>query len=71
MFGRELNEQYLNNLYEDLQKEQMTLMTDMKTDTSTEKEKDITKQLTLLNTLMLNIMRLRNLKKQISQKINS
>ena len=51
--------------------EQMTLMTDMKSGTSTEKEKDITKQLSLLNTLMLNTMRLRNLKKQILQKINS
>jgi hypothetical protein len=71
MFGREINEQYLNNLYEDFHKEQMTLMTDIKTGTSTDKEKDITKQLTLLNTLMLNTMKLRNIKKQILQKINS
>jgi hypothetical protein len=71
MFGREINEQYLNNLYEDFQKEQMTLMTDIKTGTAPDKEKDITKQLTLLNTLMLNTMKLRNIKKQILQKINS
>lgn len=71
MFGREINEQFLNNLYEDFHKEQMTLMTDIKTGTSTDKEKDITKQLTLLNTLMLNTMKLRNIKKQILQKINS
>lgn len=70
MYGR-ITEQILNQLYDDLQKEQMILMNDIKTGTSLEKEKDITKQVTILNTLMLHTMKLRSLKKAISQKINS
>jgi hypothetical protein len=70
----DMNEQYLEKLYEDLSKEQMKLLNEMKNckgqaeDTS--KEKDIQKQLTLYNTLMINTLRLRNLKRQIGLKMN-
>jgi hypothetical protein len=66
----DINEQYLNRLYEDLAKEQMKLMGDMKTGCDTDKEKQIHKQLTFINTLMINTLRLRNLKKTILEKIN-
>ena len=70
----DMNEQYLEKLYDDLSKEQMRLLNDMKNckgqveDVS--KEKDIQKQLTLYNTLMINTLRLRNLKRQIGLKMN-
>jgi len=66
----DINEQYLNRLYEDLAKEQMKHMGDMKSGCETDKEKQIHKQLTILNTLMINTLRLRNLKKSILEKIN-
>jgi ribosomal protein L29 len=67
----DITEQYLNKVYEDLSKEQMKLMTDMKSGgNELQKERDITKQITLINTLTLGVMKLRNLRKQIAEKIN-
>lgn len=65
-----ITEQYLNRLYDDLQTEQQRLMHEMKNLKSEEegaadKEKDLTKQITMLNTLMINSLKFRNLKKQI------
>lgn len=67
----DITEQYLNKVYEDLFKEQMKLMADMKSGgNELQKDKDITKQITLINQLTLGVMRLRNLRKQIADKIN-
>jgi hypothetical protein len=69
----DLTEQYLDKLYDDLSKEQMRLMTDLKNCKDPEnnkKEKDIQKQLTFLNTLMINTLRFRNLKRDILLKAN-
>ena len=65
-----VNDQYLTKVYEDLQKEQMVLLNDMKTGIGEEKEKDVTRQLTQLNTLLMAILRFRNLRKSIAHKIN-
>ncbi len=59
-----ITEQYLNRFYEDLQKEQMTLMNDMKLGCDSEKERDITKQISLINTLLINSLRLRNVRQK-------
>jgi hypothetical protein len=64
-FSTDITEQYLNKVYEDLQKEQMKLMNDMKTGCDSVKEKDITKQITLINTINVAIMRLRNTRKKV------
>jgi len=65
----EMNEQYLNRCYDDFQREQMKLMNDFKNDAGIE-DKDIQKQITLLNTITINILRFRNLIKQIKEKKN-
>ena len=62
----DINEQYLNKVYEDLSREQMFLMNSMKTQTNNEKDKLITKQITQINTLMLSCLRLRNIRKELS-----
>lgn len=64
-FGNDITEQYLNKVYEDLQKEQFRLMNDMKTGVDNVKEKDITKQISLINTINLAVMRLRNVRKKV------
>jgi hypothetical protein len=66
----DITEQYLDRLYEDFQKEQMKLLQDIKTGCDKQKEKDNQKQFTFLNTLMITCLRLRNLKKQIREKID-
>lgn len=73
-FGCDLTEQYLNKVYEDLSKEHLRLMTDMKNGGESElkdKETDLVKQINLINNLMLNCMKLRNLKKKLQMKLNS
>jgi hypothetical protein len=66
-----ITEQYLNKIYEDLQKEQMTLMNKLKAGGETEMkdaEQDITKQISQMNAIMVGCMRLRNLRKRVQQK---
>jgi len=67
----DLTEQYLNKLYDDLQKEQMKILADIKSGGNEwAKERDNQKQFTYLNTLMMGTLRLRNLRKQIEQRVN-
>ena len=60
----DLTEQYLDKVYDDFHKEQMSLLHDIKTGYDGVKEKDNQKQFTLLNNLMINVLRLRNLRKK-------
>ena len=72
-FGNDITEQYLNKTYEDFSKEQMRLMNAMKNGGDLEekqKELDTQKQITMLNTLMINVLRFRNLRKAILLKGN-
>lgn len=64
---QELTEQSLNKMYDDLSKEQMKLLNDIKNEgAELSKDIQIQKQLSILNTLMMNTLRLRNIKKKIS-----
>lgn len=65
-----INEQYLNRVYEEFQREQMRLMTEFKNDAGKD-DKDIQKQITMLNSLTMSVLRFRNLKKAILDKKNS
>jgi hypothetical protein len=67
-----VTEQYLNKVYENLSQHQQHLMLSLKNLTADDmsKETDITKQLTLINTINVNVMRLRNLKRKIELKNN-
>ena len=60
----DINEAYLNKVYEDCQREQLRLMNDMKTGIDNEKQKSITKQISLMNTVMITCLRLRNIRNQ-------
>lgn len=68
-YNIEMTPQSLDRLYDELSKEQMRLMSEFKTDvSSSEIKKDLStqKQLTLINTIMISVLRLRNLKKVLS-----
>lgn len=60
-----MTENYLEQLYDSLSREHMRLMNELKKNDETVNEKDIQKQLTLLNTLMVGSIKLKNLKKKI------
>jgi len=66
----EISEQMLNRMYEDLQKEQMKLMNDIKTTNDVGREKETQKQITMINNININVLRLRNLRKQLAEKAN-
>ena len=67
--GNDLTEQSLNQIYDVISKEQMNHMNTIKTsnDIEEKREKSINRQLSLLNTIMLSVLRLRNLKKKEAQ----
>ena len=60
--NNDINEYYLNKVYEDFHKEQLKLMNDMKTGIDNEKQKAITKQISLMNTIMISCLRIRNIR---------
>lgn len=64
-FSNDITEQYINKVYEDLQKEQLKLMNDMKTGCDNVKERDITKQIGLINTINVALIRFRNIRKKV------
>jgi hypothetical protein len=66
----DITEQYLDKIYDDFHKEQMSLLQDIKTGCERVKEKDNQKQFTILNNLMINVLRLRNLRKQIKTRLD-
>lgn len=66
-FHNDINEQYLVKVYDDLQQYQLRLMNDVKTSNEMENEKkqnSITRQISLINSINMNIIKLRNLKKK-------
>lgn len=68
-FTTDITENYLSNIYENLQREQMTLMNSLKStdlEDAVSKEREITRQISLINTINLNVMRLRNARKKIN-----
>jgi hypothetical protein len=58
----DITEQYINQVYDNLQREQMKLMNDIKGNCDEEKSKNIQKQVTLINTINLNLLKLRNIR---------
>jgi arginine decarboxylase-like protein len=64
-FMNDITEQRLTKIYEDLQKEQTKLMNDMKSGTTEVKEKDLTKQISYINSICLNVIKLINLRKKV------
>ena len=65
MFHQGITIEYLNQMHNELSREHQNLIEEMKQTQSIEKEKVITKQLGYLNQLLLQILRFRNLKKQL------
>lgn len=68
----DITEQRLNEMYDAFAAEQMALTTLMRnrTDEGQEKEKTISKQLSLINTIMISILRLRNVRKDLAIKLS-
>ena len=67
--GTDLTEQSLNQIYDVFSKEQMNHMNTIKTsnDIEEKREKSINRQLSLLNTILISVLRLRNLRKKEAQ----
>ena len=64
--GNDLTETNLNQCYELFSKQQLSHMNTIKTSKEIEdkREKSLQKQLSLLNTILISILRLRNLQKK-------
>jgi hypothetical protein len=64
--NNDITEQYLNQTWENFSKEQMRLMSDIKSGKEESELQTIQKQLTQINAIMMGLMRLRNIKKKAS-----
>ncbi len=70
----ELTEQYLNQIYDNIMKEHLRLLNGIKNQTNEMekgKEKDNSAQISIVSKLMPLILKLRNIKRDIRNKINS
>ncbi len=56
---------YLNRLHNDLSKEQVNVVEGIKNTTSIEKEKSYTRQIAMLNQLIVLVLKFRNFKRQL------
>lgn len=63
----DITEQYLNQSWENFSREQMRLMGDIKSGKNEDDLQYIQKQLTQINSIMMGLMRLRNIKKKATQ----
>ena len=71
-FSNDINEQYLMKVYDDLSKESMSLMNSIKSNSpdlvdDEKKQTAITKQISLINSINMSLIRLRNLRKKAQQ----
>ena len=62
----DITEQYLENLYDTLHREQLKTLHDIKSGCSNVKSNDCNKQISLLTSIMVNVLKLRNLNRKIS-----
>lgn len=67
----DITEQFLDKLYDDLSKESSRILNDIKTDREDNKEVYQHQQFNIINTLMINSLKLRNLKKKIKNKLDN
>jgi len=67
----DITEQFLDKLYDDLSKESSRILNDIKTDKNDSKEVYQHQQFNIINSLMINALKLRNLKKKIKSKIDN
>ena len=67
----DITEQFLDKLYDDLSKESSRILNDIKTDKNDSKEVYQHQQFNILNSLMINSLKLRNLKKKIKNKMDN
>ena len=65
-FNADISEQYLMKVYDDLQQEQLKLMNSIKNDRDDDEKKQssVQKQISAINTINMNLLKLRNHKKK-------
>jgi len=74
IMNTELTEQYLNEVYQNVMNEHLRLLNELKnsnTEMEKHKERDITRQLSLLTSLMTSLLKIRNVKKEIKMKADA
>lgn len=70
-FQSDITEQFLNKTYDDFSKEQQRILNDIKSGCDDDKINYNEKQFNIINSLLLNILKLRNLKKKQKLKIDN
>jgi hypothetical protein len=64
-----LTNQYLEGVYDTLLREQMKLLSDIKSGTSVNKSRDDNRQITIITSVMCNVLKLRDLKRKLTEAV--
>ena len=63
-YTNDITEQYLNKLYDDMQREQTKLMNDLKGgDKEPKEERDLVRQISIITTITMAVVKLKNLRR--------
>jgi len=65
-FTNDLTIQYLDKLYDDLNKEHQRLMNELKSSTEPIQEREKYQQISTINAINLNVIKLKNLKRKLA-----
>jgi len=65
-FTNDLTLQYLDKLYDDLNKEHQRLMNELKSSTEPIQEREKYQQISTINAINLNVIKLKNLKRKLA-----
>ena len=58
----DITEQYLNTSYDNFSREQQKLLNDLKTETDDKKTKNLHKQINIIHSIQLNMLKLKSIK---------
>ena len=64
MMQNELNDQYFSKCYDDFQKQQQSLMNEIKQPMSPQREKELEKRITILQSMLMSILKWKRIKRE-------
>jgi len=69
--NNDITEQYLNNTYDNFSREQQKLLNDLKTSSEEKKIKHLQKEINIIHSIEINILKLKSLRKIYEDKIKN
>jgi hypothetical protein len=69
--NNDITEQYLNNTYDNFSREQQKILNDLKTSSEEKKVKHLQKEINIIHSIEINLLKLKSLRKIYDDKIKN